>query len=475
MERAQFLQRLLGWRRAATGRIEARWRVPAARLMSAMLLLAGLLAALAAAGAEFTGASPDAGAADAGGFAIHGQLTYVEQETDGFHAPYRGPNSLSPASGRETTDITLYVGARLWAGAEAWINPELDQGFGLDDTLGVAGFPSGEAYKVGADTPYLRVPRAYLRQTLNTGGDCQSVDGQANQLRASRCNDRWVITLGKFGVTDIFDTNQYAHDPRSDFFNWAALDAGTFDYAADAWGYTVGLAVERYLGSWTYRAGVFDLSDIPNSETLEHGLHEFQMEAEIEKRYALLGQTGRVLLTAFESRARMGLFDQAIALAQATGTTPSTAAVRQYRSRPGGSLGIGQPLSADLGVFARLGKAAGNVETYEFADIDRSVEIGASWQGARWHRPQDVVGLAALDNGASAERERYLALGGLGILVGDGRLPHPAAEQILETYYNCAVASWAHVTLDYQWVRNPAYNSDRGPVSIFAVRVHAEF
>jgi high affinity Mn2+ porin len=424
-----------------------------------------------------TANAPSPASADESGerFAIHGQFTYVEQETDSFAAPYSGPNSLSPNSGRETVDATLFIGSRLWPGAEGWIVPEIDQGFGLDDTLGVAGFPSGAAYKVGKNEPYLRLPRAFVRQTVNVGGAIEAVEAAADQLGGSRTADRWVFTVGKFAVTDIFDTNQYAHDPRSDFLNWAAIDAGTFDYAADAWGFTVGAAAERYVGSWTLRAGVFDLSNIPNSPHLEPGFHEFQIDAEIEKRYELIGQTGRILVTGFDSRARMALLDQAIALAEAAGTAPNPAGVRRYRGRLGVSLDLEQPLSPDLGVFARVGKAAGNVEVYEFADIDRSIEVGTAIDGRGWHRSGDTIGVALIDNGISAEREQYLNAGGLGILIGDGRLPHPGAEQIIETYYSFAALSWAHLSLDYQWVKNPAYNTDRGPVSIFAVRLHAQF
>jgi high affinity Mn2+ porin len=408
-------------------------------------------------------------------FAIHGQLTYVEQETNGFTAPYSGPNSLSRSSGRETVDATLFIGVRLWPGAEGWITPEMDQGFGLNNTLGVAGFPSGEAYKVGKKEPYLRLPRAFVRQILDVGEERESVDGAANQLRGSRSIDRWVFTVGKFGVTDVFDTNQYAHDPRGDFLNWSAVDSGSFDYAADAWGYTVGAAAERYIGSWTLRAGIFDLSNVPNSAHLDPGFHEFQIDAEVEKRYGLFGQVGRVLLTLYDSRGRMALLDQAVQLAAQTGTTPNPADVRQYRSRLGASLDIEQPITPDVGVFARIGKAAGNVETYEFTDIDRSVEVGASVKGLRWHRPDDAVGIVAIDNGISAQRQRFLNAGGLGVLVGDGQLPHPGAEQIVETYYSIAVLSHATFSLDYQWVKNPGYNSDRGPVSIVAVRLHAQF
>jgi high affinity Mn2+ porin len=122
-----------------------------------------------------------------------------------------------------------------------------------------------------------------VRQTINSGGAGEEIEGLADQLAGSHSRDRWVITLGKFSVTDVFDTNQYAHDPRTDFLNWALLDTGSFDYAADAWGYTVGIAVERYIGAWTFRAGVFDMSDVPNSKSLEPGFHEFQLDGEIER------------------------------------------------------------------------------------------------------------------------------------------------------------------------------------------------
>jgi len=411
------------------------------------------------------------------GFAGHGQATFMEQVTAPFHAPYRGPNSLSSGQGAETFDATLFLGARLWSGAEAWINPEIDQGYGLDGTLGVAGFPSGTAYKVGRSHPYWRLPRLVVRQTIDLAGDRQPLDAIANQLGGSQSANRWVFTVGKFGVPDIFDANQYAHDPRNDFLNWAAIEAGSFDYAADAWGYTVGAAAEWYQGAWALRAGVFDLSNVPNSETLDPGFHEYQWVGELEKRHELMGMPGKLLVTLFDSRGRMALLSDAVSLAQATGENigATLVDVRRYRNRTGVSLNLQQQLSSDLGMFARAGKAGGNVEAYEFTDIDRTISAGLSLQGKRWSRADDTVGLAAILNGISATRERFLNAGGLGILVGDGQLPHPGSEQILETYYRLAVVQWAQLTLDYQYVINPAYNTDRGPVSIFAVRLHAQF
>ncbi len=282
-------------------------------------------------------------------FALYLQSTYVEQETRGFRDPYHGPNSLTPNRGRETLDITAFAGARLWSGAEFWVNMEVDQGYGLDNTTGVAGFPSAEAYKVGSNSPYLRLPRAFLRQAVNLGDPADPVDAAPNQVATSRSPDRLVLTVGKLSLVDIFDTNQYAHDPRGDFLNWSIVDTGSFDYAADAWGYSVGAAAEWYEGPWTLRAGVFDLSDVPNSTRLDPGFHEFQMVGEIERRYPFLGQSGRIMLTAFDSRGRMGLLDEGIDIA----------AVRQYLSRLGVSLDLEQPLSSRLGMFARLGSECG--------------------------------------------------------------------------------------------------------------------
>jgi high affinity Mn2+ porin len=408
-------------------------------------------------------------------FAVHAQFTYVEQETSAFNAPYSGRNSLTPDRGAETVDATLFVGARIGSGAELWISPEIDQGFGLDDTLGVAGFPSGEAYKIGKDRPYVRLPRLFVRETVDLGERREVLEPAQMQLGGATSPDRLVFTVGKFGVPDIFDNNAYAHDARNDFLNWAAIDAGTFDYAADSWGYTVGAALEWYHARWALRFGIFDLSDVPNSPDLEPEFHEFQLVAEAQRDFSIGERAGKIRVTGFDSRGRMGLLDQAVALAQSADTAVDIASVRGYRTRLGASLSLEQELATSVGLFVRAGKDAGNVEPYEFTDIDRTVSAGFSLAGGRWGRADDTVGLAGIFDGISAERERYLNAGGLGILVGDGKLPHPGPEKILETYYSLALLRYAHITFDYQFIANPAYNQDRGPVSVFAVRVHAQY
>ena len=225
----------------------------------------------------------------------------------------------------------MYAGVRLWQGAELWVNPEIDQGFGLGNTLGVAGYPSGEAYKVGFADPYTRLQRAFIRQTINLGGDDQKVDAGINQFAESQTADRLVITIGKFSVADIFDNNKYAHDPRNDFLNWAIIDTGTFDYAAEPWGYTLGAAAEWYQGDWTVRGGLFDLSILPNNLELDPTFDQFQWVGEIERRYDLWGHPGKLAVTGFLTRGRMGSFADAIALADITQGPADIAAVRQYQ------------------------------------------------------------------------------------------------------------------------------------------------
>jgi high affinity Mn2+ porin len=407
---------------------------------------------------------------------VHGQATYVSQFHPGFGSPYQGPNSLSPGNnGRQTADVTLFAGARLWSGAQAWVNPEADQGFGLNGTLGVAGFTSGEAYKVGAPGPYFRLPRAFIRQTIGRGDELRTVVPAANQLGSVQSREGITLTVGKFSVVDIFDTNRYAHDPRSDFLNWSIVDGGAFDYAADAWGYTYGSAVEWTGSWWTLRGGGFDLSRVPNSPQLERGFGQFALIGEFEERHDLGGHPGALKALGFVNRGRMGSYDDAVRAAQRSGTTPRVGLVRRYGSRPGMALNLEQELLPDLGVFARASANDGSKEAFEFTDINRSLAGGVSLRGERWNRGDDTFGLAAVVNGISTAARRYFDAGGLGVLVGDGRLPHYSLEKIAETYYSAHFGRYAAVTIDYQLIVNPAYNRDRGPVSVFGLRLHAEF
>jgi high affinity Mn2+ porin len=410
-------------------------------------------------------------------WAIHGQATFTPAFQPGFRSSQTGPQSLpADANGRETFDTTLYAGMRPWAGGEFWINPEIDQGFGLGNSLGVAGYLSGEAYKLGEADPYYRISRAFFRQTIDLGGEVQKVDPDLNQLGGSQTANRIVLTVGKFAVTDIFDNNKYAHDPRNDFLNWSVVDAGTFDYAADAWGVTYGASAEWYLGRYALRLGLFDTSDVPNGLHLDLPLfQEMQFVAEAEEAHTLFDQPGKLRFLYWLTRANIGTYSDALALAFATGMTPSTSAVRDYRSKYGVVLNLEQQVVTDIGFFARLGWTQQGVAEYDFTDISQTVQAGFSFGGAPWGRPDDTIGVAAVANQISRSAKEYLAAGGLGGIIGDGQLPEAGPEQLIETYYRWAVFDWAQVTTDYQFVNNPGYNRQRGPVSVLMARMHVQF
>lgn len=438
-------------------------------MIERIALMLALGAAASAASAQ------DAGPAEGSPIAVHGQATFVVQATPGFASPYTGPQSLTPDQARETFDATAFVGLRPAAGTEIWANPEIDQGFGLSNTLGVAGFPSAEAYKVGKSAPYLRLQRLFVRETIDLGGAAEPVAGVGDQFAGTRTANRIVLTVGKFGVGDVFDTNSYAHDPRSDFLNWSIVDAGSFDYAADAWGYSYGLVGEWYAGAWTLRLGGFNLSRVPNGETLETGFGQYQVDAELERRFAIAGRAGAARLTVFRNRGRFSRFDDAVALAAATGQPVDPALTRRRMTRMGVHANLEQAVTDTLGLFARAGVADGAIEPYDFTDIDRTIAVGGQWRGKGWGRAADRIGLAIVANGISDAHRRYLAAGGLGVLIGDGRLVNAGAEGIVETYYDLAAAKGIDVTLDYQFVDHPGYNRDRGPANVFALRLHGGF
>jgi len=417
-------------------------------------------------------------------FSVHAQSTVTQQYHQGFPAAYSGAQSLynQPDNAR-TFDVTLYLGARLWSGACAYVNPELDEGFGLGNpgapgqpyngTFGVAGFVSGEAYRLGSATSYARIQRAFVRQVIDLGGDPQPVVPDANQIGGSVTTRNLTLTAGKFAVTDVFDDNPYAHDPRNDFLNWSIIDMGAFDYAADAWGYTYGISAELAGRTSTVRAGLFQLSKVPNDIAIEsQPLLQYSPIVEYERRTSLFGgHPGSIKALVYYDEGFFGPYADAVDAARGTGRVPSTADVRSKHLKAGGGINLAQEVAAHVGVFARASAMNGTYEADEFTDIDRSLSAGASVDGGLYRRPNDAFGFALAFNSISAPAQEYFAAGGLGVLVGDGGLTY-GGERIEEMYYKLGIATYGAITADYQHVGNPAYNTVRGPVSIFGLRYH---
>lgn len=404
---------------------------------------------------------------------IHGQTTYLAQGYPSFRAPYSGPNSLSPnAQMKATWSNSLFLNARLWDGGEVYYNPELTQGFGLSDTVGAGGFPSGEAQKSDFPYPHYNTSRLFVRQTFGFGGEQEQLASGPTQLAGKVDVSRLTVQAGKFAVTDVFDGNAYAKDPRRDFMNWAMWAPGAFDYSADKVGLTYGATAELNQKQWALRAGYFLMDAESNSNNFDMRLfRRGEYVIELETRYSLFGRPGKLRTIGWLNSAYSGSYRETLAN---PAFNLDIAQTRQGRIKYGYVLNLEQVLTDDIGLFGRWSWNDGKTEIMAFTDIDASLSLGASIKGTRWGRPDDVVGIGGAVNALSKDHRDFIAAGGLGVLIGDGRLNY-RNERILEAYYAVALNKQLTFTADYQLIVNPAYNADRGPVSIFSGRLHGEF
>jgi len=403
----------------------------------------------------------------------HVQNTDIVQGYPDFPAQYSGPNSLPPGSEtRETVSLDLFAGVRLWRGAEAHIDGMMWQGFGIGNTLGVDGFPNGEAFRLGTEIPNVNLPRLFIRQTIGFGGDQEDIPDDQLTLAGRQDISRLTLTLGKMSVKDIFDNNAYANDPRTQFMNWALMANEAWDYPADALGYITGFAAELNQPQWTARYGWFQVPAEANGVALdEHFLEAWGMAAELERRYSLQDHPGTARFLAYLNRAHMGSYRDAVDNPIRPADISASAA---YRYKYGFGLNLEQEIAKNIGAFSRLGWSDGQNQAWMFSDVDYTATAGISIQGESWHRPDDTFGLAGALNGISKVHQEFFAAGGTGILAGDGNLNY-GWEKILETYYDFQIWQAIHVTVDYQFITDPAFNQDRGPVSVFGARLHWEF
>jgi hypothetical protein len=404
----------------------------------------------------------------------HAQATYVWQRKPSFPAAYSGAASLLP--GRETgysISTTAAFGLRAWNGAELYFDPELVQGKAFSGLHGLGGMSNGEQQKTSGPAPTLYRARLFLRQHWDLGGERQPVESDMNQLAGTAASRRLTLTVGNLAVSDIFDNNAYAHDARTQFLNWALLAHGAWDFAADARGYSWGAALEFTDGAWSVRGGRFLMPAESNGLALDKRIfRHYGDQLEVERRAGWLGQPGALRLLVFRDRARMGGFEDA--LAAAGGGIPDVAQVRRERAKAGIGLSAEQALGEDAGLFVRGSWNDGRSETYAFAEIERSVSAGLTLEGRAWRRDGDALGLAVAMNGLSAAHRAYLAAGGVGAFIGDGRLDY-RPEAIAEAYYRVAVAPCAALSLDLQHIANPGYNRARGPVDVGSLRLHIHY
>jgi high affinity Mn2+ porin len=349
------------------------------------------------------------------------------------------------------------------------------QGFGLNDVHGVAAFPNGEAQKSSFRFPRFNAARLFLSQTIGFGGEKEFVEDGPNQIAGTRAVSRFTVTMGKFAVTDYFLLNSYAGEPRTAFLNWNAYGGGSYDWTMDRLSWTWGGLVELNQKRWALRAGYFLLPDVSNSNTFDtHVLQRGQYTAELELRYAPFARPGKLLLFGWLSHGNMGSYSDALAESPATSGYPDITLTRRERTNYGFVASAEQAIVANLGVFSRASWSPGRVEIMGWTDCDESLSLGMALRGTGWARPNDTLGVAWVGEGLSAISRQYFAAGGMGILIGDGKLNY-RPEMVLETYYAFSPVKWATLTLDYQLIADPGYNADRGPVSIFSGRLHLAF
>jgi high affinity Mn2+ porin len=408
---------------------------------------------------------------------IHFQQTVITQYHPDFKAAYSDTFSLQPKNeGQTSLTSTLFLGAKLWKGSEIIFNPEIAGGSGLSLARGVAGFTNGETFRIGNPKPQIYLARLFLKQYIALSKEGEDIEDDFNQLPRKLPAKYISLTLGKFSVADFFDNNKYSHDPRNQFMNWALMSNGAWDYPANTRGYTVGFVAELVKPTWAFRVSSTMVPVIANGNDLDHKIKMAKSEtAEFEKKYKLFKRAGKIRVLGFYTQADMGNYRLATQLVL-PGSNPDITLTRSPgRTKYGFGINLEQDLSENSGMFARASWNDGKNETWAFTEIDQAVSIGISVNGKKWKRGEDIAGLAFLANGISQDHRNYLQKGGHGFMIGDGNLNY-APEIITEFFYNFHLHDkhfW--ISPDYQFVINPAYNKDRGPVHVFSLRLHSEF
>lgn len=393
-------------------------------------------------------------------FALSFQQTTVTQTHLGFRSPYSGINSLQKeAEGATSLTATFFASARLLPWLKAYFHPELAGGAGVSRALGVAGFMNGETFRVGDPKPQFYVARCYLQASRKWGDD-----GSLH------------LEAGKFSLADFFDQNAASHDPRSRFLNWALMSNGAWDYPANTRGYTWGMVAGIAKGNWALQGAIALEPSTPNGPVLDRSIAKNRGHVvELTRSWGQdTRRTGNIRLLAFVNKARMGNYAEAVANKAVLDTADLSPTRKPGRTKLGFGISADQRVG-DVVLFARAGYNDGKNETWAFTEIDQSVSLGAVFELGRWKPPDDVAGIAIAANGISRDHQRFLGAGGTGFMIGDGQLRY-GPECALEIFYLMMLHDkHFYLTPDYQFILNPGYNQDRGPVHVFAVRLHTEF
>jgi high affinity Mn2+ porin len=410
---------------------------------------------------------------------ISGQANFISQYHPSFTSPYQGKNSLTPQAQDATSRVlTLFTGLRLTNSMELLCDIQETGGHGVGEALGLAGFTNLDVVRNPSlgKAPY--VARLMWHQIIPLGP--KKIAAQRNQfsLFSELPERRLEFRFGKFSMADFFDLNTYGTDSNLQFMNWTVDNNGAYDYAADTRGFTFGAILEYHDRDWAVRFGEALMPKVANGIHLDADLSRARAEnIEFELHGALLPHREGILrLLTFVNHANMGSYAEAIDNYLA-GNTPApeiTAHPLQTTIKYGFGANFEQPLNSWFGVFGRWGWNEGEHESYAYTEVDETRQIGVGGNGKPWHRKFDRVGLVFVSNGISRDHQEYLALGGYGFLIGDGRLRY-GRENIFEGYYTLHAWRGFYPSFGLQHVNNPGYNRDRGPVVVPSLRLHMEF
>lgn len=409
-------------------------------------------------------------------FSIHAQATVIPQYHSHFTSPYSGNNSLEPAEPvRTSLSVSGFLAYKPLRNTYFVFNPEAAGGKGLSKTLGIAGFPNGEVYRVGDPSPKPFIARLYAEQRIPISQRKTWVTDDQNQIAEYTHQDYFSIIAGKFSLTDFFDDSQISHDPRTQFMNWSLMGNGAWDYPANTRGYTIGTVVQLLYHDWAIRTAMTAIPIEANGPELQFKWGKAMgWVLEAEKNHLFQKDEAHFSTLhagIYLNKARMG--DYQLAIQQAGNMPPDITQSRTYGRTKWGYYASMDNHFGNLHHFIKISWNDGQNESWAFTEIDRSFATGIRLDGKVWKRKDDKLGIAWVSNGISSVHQQYLSKGGYGFLIGDGQL-HYGHENILELYYLCRILPKMSLSPDFQYIQNPAYNKDRGPVAVWALRFHLE-
>ncbi len=402
-------------------------------------------------------------------WALHMDETLIGQYHGSFPSLHPdGPNSMSSAAERSYSSVTgLNLGYDLGQGTEAWMRVETVRGIPLSNAGGLAALTNNDMQRIMLNKFTSYVALGFVTHTWNLGGGTQTLGADALQFARDSTTRRISLTMGKLDVLGLFDDNAYAHKSDDQFLNWCFMTHCAYDFAADARGYTWGMASELQWDDWATRAGWYAMPRLPNQLEIDGSIGQhFGVNWELERRW----QGGALKFLAYQGRMRLADYTQYL---NQTGVFIQSAPKADAK-RGGAGLNLQQALAPEVGLFARAFWTGGHDESMAFTEADSSASLGMVFDGQLWGRAMDGVGVGVARNEISHARQSFLQAGNYDLFIGDGFLVY-APEAVLETYYKFGIVPGVHITLDWQNINNPAYNQARGPINVYGIRFHGEF